>query len=211
MRDFVHECLYARSGYFASTAERVHRPSAPIRFGSMIGEAEWRQTQASLAAESSGGFLTPVEYFHPWYARALGRFVVAEHLRRADGHETPLRIFELGGGNGTCAAGLLGWLRNEFPQLYETCTYELVEISPTMAARQLARLEEIRIEQEQGALAAEKGDLEAILGSPRRLKRLLVDELAADAEAFGDDRRSPLVAREEARAMRMRSCCPPSR
>jgi len=66
--------------------------------------------------------------------------------------------------------------------------------------RQLARLEEIRIEQEQGALAAEKGDLEAILGSPRRLKRLLVDELAADAEAFGDDRRSPLVAREEARA-----------
>lgn len=66
--------------------------------------------------------------------------------------------------------------------------------------RQLARLEEIRIEQERGALAAEKGELEAILGSPRRLKRLLVDELKADAEAFGDDRRSPLVARDEARA-----------
>ncbi|MCC5887860.1 MAG: DNA topoisomerase IV subunit A [Gammaproteobacteria bacterium] len=66
--------------------------------------------------------------------------------------------------------------------------------------RQLARLEEIRIEQERGELAAEKGDLEAILGSARRMKRLLVDELAADAEAFGDDRRSPLVARDEARA-----------
>ncbi len=66
--------------------------------------------------------------------------------------------------------------------------------------RQLARLEEIRIAQEQTALAAEKSGLEAILGSPRRLKRLLVDELAADAEAFGDARRSPLVAREEARA-----------
>lgn len=66
--------------------------------------------------------------------------------------------------------------------------------------RQLARLEEIRIEQEQRALAAEKSDLEALLGSPRRFKRLLVEELAADAEAFGDDRRSPLVAREEARA-----------
>ncbi|MCC5874359.1 MAG: DNA topoisomerase IV subunit A [Gammaproteobacteria bacterium] len=66
--------------------------------------------------------------------------------------------------------------------------------------RQLARLEEIRIEQEQGALAAEKSGLEAILGSPRRLKKLLVDELAADAETFGDDRRSPLVARDEARA-----------
>lgn len=66
--------------------------------------------------------------------------------------------------------------------------------------RQLARLEEIRIEQERGELAAEKGDLEAILGSSRRLKRLLVEELGADAEAFGDDRRSPLVARDEARA-----------
>ncbi|TVS11022.1 MAG: DNA topoisomerase IV subunit A [Gammaproteobacteria bacterium] len=66
--------------------------------------------------------------------------------------------------------------------------------------RQLARLEEIRIQQEQSELAAEKGGIEKVLASPRRLKKLLVDELTEDAESFGDDRRSPLVQREEARA-----------
>jgi hypothetical protein len=143
MREFVHESLYARSsGYFASAAERVHRPAAPLEFTAMIGEAEWRQTQAALAAESNAGFLTPVEYFHPWYARAIGRYIVAEHFRRADGDATPLRIVEFGGGNGTCAAGLLCWLRDEYPELYEGCTYELVEISQTMADRQRRRLEE---------------------------------------------------------------------
>ncbi len=66
--------------------------------------------------------------------------------------------------------------------------------------RQLARLEEIRIQTEQDALTAEKKGIDALLGSPRKLQKLLVDELGADAEKFGDDRRSPLVARAEARA-----------
>jgi topoisomerase-4 subunit A len=66
--------------------------------------------------------------------------------------------------------------------------------------RQLARLEQIRIEGEQKALLAEQDDLGKTLGSPRRLRTLLGKELAEAAERYGDDRRSPLVAAEEARA-----------
>lgn len=66
--------------------------------------------------------------------------------------------------------------------------------------RQLARLEEIRIQGEKEALEAERDDLEKTLGSTRRMKTLLVKELTADAETYGDDRRSPLVQRDEARA-----------
>ncbi|WP_461482650.1 DNA topoisomerase IV subunit A, partial [Porticoccus sp.] len=66
--------------------------------------------------------------------------------------------------------------------------------------RQLARLEEVRIRAEQEELAAEKAELEKILGSARRLKTLVRTELLAVAEEFGDDRLSPLKVREEARA-----------
>ena len=67
--------------------------------------------------------------------------------------------------------------------------------------RQLARLEQLRIEGEQKALLAEQDDLGKTLGSPRRLRTLLGKELAEAAERYGDDRRSPLVAAEEARAL----------
>ncbi len=66
--------------------------------------------------------------------------------------------------------------------------------------RQLARLEEMKIRDEEEALEKEKEELEQVLGSSRRLKTLLRKELTAVAEEFGDDRRSPIVSREEARA-----------
>jgi topoisomerase-4 subunit A len=67
--------------------------------------------------------------------------------------------------------------------------------------RHLAKLEEMKIRGEQDELAAERARLEKILGSERRLKRLVADEIRADAETFGDDRRSPLVQRAAAQAL----------
>ena len=67
--------------------------------------------------------------------------------------------------------------------------------------RQLARLEEMKIRAEQEALEKERAELEKILGSERRLKTLVRKEIQADAEEFGDDRRSPLVERPAAEAM----------
>ncbi|MGK0172698.1 MAG: topoisomerase-4 subunit A, partial [Gammaproteobacteria bacterium] len=67
--------------------------------------------------------------------------------------------------------------------------------------RQLARLEEIKIRDEQAALAIERDGLERVLGSTRRLKRLVRDELIEDAQTYGDDRRSPIVTRVAAKAL----------
>ncbi len=67
--------------------------------------------------------------------------------------------------------------------------------------RHLAKLEEVRIRAEQDELAKERDQLEKILGSERRMKTLVKKEITADAEAFGDDRRSPIVARQEAVAL----------
>lgn len=67
--------------------------------------------------------------------------------------------------------------------------------------RQIAKLEEIKIRGEQAELEKERQQLEQILGSARRLKSLIRGELLKVAEEYGDDRRSPLVEREEAQAL----------
>ena len=66
--------------------------------------------------------------------------------------------------------------------------------------RNLAKLEEMKIRGEQDELEQERDQLQKILGSAARLKTLIKKELLAVAEQYGDDRRSPLVTREEARA-----------
>lgn len=67
--------------------------------------------------------------------------------------------------------------------------------------RHLAKLEEMKIRGEQSDLEKERDQIQAILGSERRMNTLLKKELQADMEAYGDERRSPLREREEAKAM----------
>jgi len=62
-------------------------------------------------------------------------------------------------------------------------------------------LEEMKIKGEQDELAKERDSLEKILSSDTRLKTLIRKEIIADAEEYGDDRRSPIVAREAAQAL----------
>jgi topoisomerase-4 subunit A len=66
--------------------------------------------------------------------------------------------------------------------------------------RQLAKLEEIKIKAEQKELSEERKSIEQLLGSEARLKTFIKKEIKADAEKFGDDRRTPLVERGEAKA-----------
>ncbi|WP_444997314.1 DNA topoisomerase IV subunit A [Aliikangiella sp. IMCC44359] len=67
--------------------------------------------------------------------------------------------------------------------------------------RHLARLEEMKIKGEQDELAKEKASLELILSSKARLKTLVRKEIKKTAEEFGDERKSPIVEREEAKAL----------
>ncbi|MGF1773031.1 DNA topoisomerase IV subunit A [Vibrio wakamikoensis] len=74
--------------------------------------------------------------------------------------------------------------------------------------RHLAKLEEMKIRGEQGELEKEREKLEKLLGSERRMNTLLKKEIQADAEKYGDDRRSPIVERAEAKAMTERDLVP---
>lgn len=67
--------------------------------------------------------------------------------------------------------------------------------------RHLAKLEEMKIREEQEALLGEKAQLEALIGNQAARHALMSEELAADAEAYGDARRTLLVEREAAQAL----------
>ena len=67
--------------------------------------------------------------------------------------------------------------------------------------RHLAKLEEFKIKSEQKELAEERDQLQLLLGSDRRMKTLIKKEILADAEKYGDDRRSPIIERGESKAL----------
>jgi topoisomerase-4 subunit A len=67
--------------------------------------------------------------------------------------------------------------------------------------RQLARLEELKIRDEQAQLATERDELQALLASERALTRLIRGEIVADAELYGDARRTRVVERAAALAI----------
>ena len=93
----------------------------------------------------------------------------------------------------------------EHPKAELIARFELSEIQADYILdtrlRQLARLEEMKLRDEQDALLKEQAKLQALLGSETKLKKLVRTELIKDAETYGDDRRSPIVERTEAKAL----------
>ncbi|MEN9449780.1 MAG: topoisomerase 4 subunit [Pseudomonadota bacterium] len=74
--------------------------------------------------------------------------------------------------------------------------------------RQLAKLEEIKLQTEQENLIAERDKIQKILSSKVQLKRLIRAELQEDAKLYGDRRKSPLVERSAAQAMQKNEIIP---
>lgn len=74
--------------------------------------------------------------------------------------------------------------------------------------RQLAKLEEVKLQTEQENLIAERDKIQKILSSKTQLKRLIRSELQEDAKLYGDRRKSPLVERSAAQAMQKTEIIP---
>ena len=93
----------------------------------------------------------------------------------------------------------------EHPKQALIARFDLTEIQADYILetrlRQLARLEEMKIRGEQDELLKEQAKLQALLGSDAKLRKLVRSELIKDAETYGDERRSPIVERAEAKAL----------
>ena len=88
------------------------------------------------------------------------------------------------------------------PALMEAFKFSEVQVDAVLEVRlrQLAKLEEHKINEEKNRLQEEWLEIEAVLDSPRRFKTLLKKEIARDAEEYGDDRRSPFAEAFEAKS-----------
>ncbi|MDB9996914.1 DNA topoisomerase IV subunit A [Gammaproteobacteria bacterium] len=65
--------------------------------------------------------------------------------------------------------------------------------------RQLAKLEQIKLEEEKAGLISEQTEIEKLLGSSSRLKTLIKKELLEIKEAYGDERNSPIEGHSSAK------------
>jgi topoisomerase-4 subunit A len=100
----------------------------------------------------------------------------------------------------------------EKPKIELMKRFQLSEIQADaildLKLRKLAKLEEIKIKGELDELKDERTQLETTLGSTQRLKTLVRKEIEADAETYGDDRKSPLNEAVEAKAIDEQSLIP---
>ncbi len=84
-------------------------------------------------------------------------------------------------------------------------TFQLSEIQAEAILetklRHLAKLEEMKIKHDQEQLRKEQNGLNKILGSNQQLKLFLCKELKEIVDTFGDARNSPIVTRQEAKAL----------
>lgn len=136
LRDYLSDRLYhPNAGYFTRRAGAVGVLRQPLPLGHLANRAEYLGLVERAYADAQTAWFTPVELFQPLYARAVARWVLAQHVQHAG---APLRLYELGGGSGTAARGVLDALRELAPAVYAETVYTGVEISAELAAKQLA-------------------------------------------------------------------------
>jgi topoisomerase-4 subunit A len=96
---------------------------------------------------------------------------------------------------------------NDEPKPILTKRFKLTDVQAEailqIRLRQLAKLEEIKIKDESKRLRKEKDGIEKTLASKQRLKTLMKNELKEDARKYGDERRTQMVERKEARAIKV--------
>lgn len=142
LREHIERALYrSATAYFRKDVVRTVPQALPFR--DFVGEADYRRALAEQYASADREWLTPVEIYRPHYAEAVARSVVERHDRLYPGE--PIQILEIGGGNGTCASGMLSFLRRVHPERFERCRYLSIEISPELAEVQRARLREAEL------------------------------------------------------------------
>ncbi|CAH9084968.1 unnamed protein product [Cuscuta epithymum] len=134
VRDFIHKALYdPKHGYFSQRSESVGVLDKSIKFNQLEGRKAYTKHLNRIYKQSGVSWFTPVELFKPWYGHGIAEAI----LRTAD-LSTPLNIFEIGGGSGTCAKGVLDYMKLNAPsRVYEHMKYTSVEISTALAAKQI--------------------------------------------------------------------------
>ncbi|KAK6122817.1 hypothetical protein DH2020_043431 [Rehmannia glutinosa] len=140
VRDFIHAALYdPEHGYFSQRSGSVGVLDRSIKFNQLEGRKAYVKHLDAIYKQSDISWFTPVELFKPWYAHGI-----AEAIMRTANLSVPLKIYEIGGGSGTCAKGVMDYMKLNAPtRVYDNMTYVSVEISSSLAKKQLETVGEV--------------------------------------------------------------------
>ncbi|XP_038720887.1 uncharacterized protein LOC120013219 [Tripterygium wilfordii] len=164
VRDFIHSALYdPKHGYFSQRSRSVGVLERSIKFDQLEGRQAYMKYLDKIYKQSDMAWFTPVELYKPWYAHGIAEAI----LRTAD-LSVPLKIYEIGGGSGTCAKGIMDYMMLNAPsRVYNNMTYTSVEISPSLAETQRetvgdihSRLSKFKVECRDAADRSGWGDAE---------------------------------------------------
>lgn len=142
------DSLYNPSyGYFSKQAV-IFSPGEPFDFCSMRDEIEFqgevgrRYTEFEDLLDEAEGvnptrqlWHTPTELFRPFYGEAIARYLVSNYRLTAYPYHD-LILYEMGAGRGTLMLNILDYIRAVDPQVYARTRYNVIEISPALAAMQ---------------------------------------------------------------------------
>ncbi|CAN1855967.1 Protein arginine methyltransferase NDUFAF7 homolog, mitochondrial [Linum perenne] len=142
VRDFIHSALYDPDhGYFSQRSRSVGVLEKSIKFERLQGREAYVKHLDKVYKQSDVSWFTPVELFKPWYA-----YGIAEAIMRSANFSVPLKIYEIGGGSGTCAKGIMDYIMlHAPPRVYNNMTYTSVEISSSLAEIQKAKVGEVHM------------------------------------------------------------------
>lgn len=140
VRDFIRAALYdPEHGYFSQRSDSVGVLDRGIKFNQLNGRKAYMKHLDAIYKQSGISWFTPVELFKPWYAHGI-----AEAIMRTTNLSVPLKIYEIGGGSGTCARGIMDYIKLNAPsRVYDSMTYVSVEISSSLAQKQLETVGEV--------------------------------------------------------------------
>ncbi|CAA6668219.1 unnamed protein product [Spirodela intermedia] len=141
VRDFIRSALYDPDhGYFSKRSGSIGVLDRSINFNQLQGRNAYMRHLHSLYKKHDIAWFTPVELFKPWYAHGI-----AEAILRTANLSVPLKIYEIGGGSGTCAKCIMDYMMlNAPPKIYNNMTYISVEISPALAKKQLETVGDVQ-------------------------------------------------------------------
>ncbi|KAL8217318.1 hypothetical protein R6Q57_024155 [Mikania cordata] len=140
VRDFIHSALYhPQHGYFSRTPTSVGVLDTSINFHKLQGRKAYMSHLEKIYKQNDVSWFTPVELFKPWYAHGI-----AEAILRTTNLSFPLKIYEIGGGSGTCAKGIMDYIMLNAPtRVYSNMSYISVEISSSLAKKQMETVGEV--------------------------------------------------------------------
>ncbi|PSS23978.1 Protein arginine methyltransferase [Actinidia chinensis var. chinensis] len=140
VRDFIRSALYdPNQGYFSQRSGSVGVLEKSIKFNLLEGRKAYMKHLDGIYRKNDISWFTPVELFKPWYAHGI-----AEAIMRTADLSIPLKIYEIGGGSGTCAKGIMDYIMLNAPtRVYNNMTYISVEISSSLAKKQLETVGEV--------------------------------------------------------------------